>query len=143
MNSEAVPWDQTLGEVTHQDIALCALGRLSNDLSRLKVRVFGSLVKGLSVGLDLLKLLQKEVRVFSLLLKIFGLLMLTGNDGQRLLASLINDKKQSNVDNYLNNVKSQGDTNRRLSKSVKSQSTFSNRLKTPQGIKVVILGGLS
>lgn len=32
------PWDLALNQVAHQDIALCALGGLSNHLSRLKVR---------------------------------------------------------------------------------------------------------
>lgn len=46
-----------------------------------QVKAFGSLVKGLRVGMDLLMLLQKEDHVFSLLLKIFSLPTLSGTDG--------------------------------------------------------------
>ena len=47
----------------------------------LQVKAFGSLVKGLRVGMDLLILLQTEERVNLLLSKIWNLPELSGNNG--------------------------------------------------------------
>ena len=46
-----------------------------------QVKVFGSLVKGLRIGLDLLMLLQNEGHIISSLSKVFKLPMLSGSNG--------------------------------------------------------------
>ncbi len=46
-----------------------------------QVKVFGSLVKGLRIGLDLLLLLQNEGHIISSLSKVFNLQMLSGSNG--------------------------------------------------------------
>lgn len=46
-----------------------------------KVKVFGTLVKGLRAGFDLLHLVEKEKCTFALLSKLFKLPVLSGNDG--------------------------------------------------------------
>ncbi|GMY35996.1 DNA mismatch repair protein MSH7 isoform X2 [Fagus crenata] len=46
-----------------------------------RVKVFGSLVKGLRIGLDLLLLLQNEGHIISSLSKVFKLQMLSGSNG--------------------------------------------------------------
>ncbi|KAL3535766.1 hypothetical protein ACH5RR_004227 [Cinchona calisaya] len=46
-----------------------------------RVKVFGSLIKGLRIGMDLLLLLQKEGHMTSSLLKVLCLPLLIGNDG--------------------------------------------------------------
>ncbi|XP_023736009.1 DNA mismatch repair protein MSH7 [Lactuca sativa] len=66
---------------TFHSSALLLLPLIGSKILKQRVKVFGSLVKGLRVGLDLLKVLQKEDHVLSLLLKIFSLPMLSGNDG--------------------------------------------------------------
>lgn len=45
-----------------------------------QVKVFGSLVKGLRIGIDLLTILHNEEHIKSLLLKILDLPQLTGKD---------------------------------------------------------------
>ena len=47
----------------------------------LQVKAFGSLVKGLRIGMDLLLLLQKEGFMTSSLAKVLCLPLLIGNDG--------------------------------------------------------------
>ncbi|KAI3709518.1 hypothetical protein L2E82_39280 [Cichorium intybus] len=75
--------ERFLGQIkaTFHSSSLLLLPLIGNKILKQRVKLFGSLVKGLRVGLDLLKLLEKEDRVFSLLLKIFSLPMLSGNDG--------------------------------------------------------------
>lgn len=46
-----------------------------------QVKAFGTLVKGLRVGVDLLSLLQKDTDMLHPLLKVFKLPMLSGTDG--------------------------------------------------------------
>lgn len=46
-----------------------------------QVKVFGSLVKGLRIGLELLMLLQNEEHIISSLSKVFKLPMLSGSNG--------------------------------------------------------------
>lgn len=65
-----------------------------------QVKAFGSLVKGLRVGLDLLMLLQREDGVISLLLKIFTFPMLSGNDGLDKFLTQFEASVDSDFPNY-------------------------------------------
>ncbi|KAJ0540686.1 putative DNA mismatch repair protein MutS/MSH [Helianthus annuus] len=75
--------ERFLGQIkaTLKSSALLLLPLIGNKILKQRVKAFGSLVKGLRVGLDLLMLLQKEDSVFSLFSKIFSLPMLSGTDG--------------------------------------------------------------
>lgn len=48
-----------------------------------KVKVFGTLVKGLRIGFGLLQLIENEKRIYALLSKLFKLPALSGSDGLR------------------------------------------------------------
>ncbi|XP_076949725.1 DNA mismatch repair protein MSH7-like [Bidens hawaiensis] len=75
--------ERFLGQIkaTLKSSALLLLPLIGSKILKQRVKAFGSLVKGLRVGMDLLMLLQKEDNVFSLFLKVFTLPMLSGTDG--------------------------------------------------------------
>ncbi|XP_071726754.1 DNA mismatch repair protein MSH7 [Rutidosis leptorrhynchoides] len=75
--------ERFLGQIkaTSQSSALLLLPLIGRKILKQRVKAFVSLVKGLRVGLDLLMLLQREDGVISLLLKIFTLPTLSGDDG--------------------------------------------------------------
>lgn len=55
--------------------------KISDVFSMLQVKVFGSLVKGLRVGFDLLTLIQNEGHIILSLAKVCRLPTLSGSDG--------------------------------------------------------------
>ncbi|XP_062090746.1 DNA mismatch repair protein MSH7 [Humulus lupulus] len=67
-----------------------------------KVKVFGTLVKGLRVGFDLLLLLEKERHEFSLLSKNFSLPLLSGSGGLDQFLSQFEAAVDSDFPNYQN-----------------------------------------
>ncbi|XP_021903258.1 DNA mismatch repair protein MSH7 isoform X2 [Carica papaya] len=75
--------DRLLGRVkaSIQSSATLLLPMVGKKVLKQRVKAFGSLIKGLRNGLDLLMLLQKQGHVISLLHKVFRLPMLGGNDG--------------------------------------------------------------
>jgi hypothetical protein len=62
--------------------------------------VFGSLVKGLRIGLDFLMLLQNEGRIISSLSKVFRLPRLSGNDGLDQFLTQFEAAVDSDFPNY-------------------------------------------
>ncbi|WCJ42434.1 DNA mismatch repair protein MSH7 [Euphorbia peplus] len=75
--------ERMLGRVkaSSQASASLVLPLIGKKLLKQRVKVFGSLVKGLRIGIDLLMLLQKEGQIISLLLKTFKLPELNGSAG--------------------------------------------------------------
>ncbi|XP_059638111.1 DNA mismatch repair protein MSH7 [Cornus florida] len=75
--------ERLLGRVkaSIQSSASLLLPLIGKKVLKQRVKVFGSLVKGMRVGIYLLSLLQKEGHVISSLLKILNLPMLSGTDG--------------------------------------------------------------
>lgn len=62
--------------------------------------MFGSLVKGLRIGLDFLMLLQNEGRIISSLSKVFRLPRLSGNDGLDQFLTQFEAALDSDFPNY-------------------------------------------
>ncbi|XP_050271725.1 DNA mismatch repair protein MSH7 [Quercus robur] len=75
--------ERLLGRVkaSVQSSASLVLPLLGKKFLKQRVKVFGSLVKGLRIGLDLLMLLQNEGHIISSLSKVFKLPMLSGSNG--------------------------------------------------------------
>ncbi|XP_075661192.1 DNA mismatch repair protein MSH7 [Castanea sativa] len=75
--------ERLLGRVkaSVQSSASLILPLLGKKILKQRVKVFGSLVKGLRIGLDLLMLLQNEGHIISSLSKVFKLPMLSGSNG--------------------------------------------------------------
>ncbi|KAL0013929.1 hypothetical protein SO802_000998 [Lithocarpus litseifolius] len=75
--------ERLLGRVkaSVQSSASLVLPLLGKKILKQRVKVFGSLVKGLRIGLDLLMLLQNEGHIISSLSKVFKLPMLSGSNG--------------------------------------------------------------
>ncbi|KAF2299607.1 hypothetical protein GH714_039282 [Hevea brasiliensis] len=96
------PWNNALDSVMNHDTALCALGGLIDHLSRLMVKVFGSLVKGLRIGMDLLLLLEEEGKIMSLLSKNFTLPELSGSAGLGKFLAQFEAAVDSEFPNYQN-----------------------------------------
>ncbi|KAL4563948.1 hypothetical protein LXL04_027997 [Taraxacum kok-saghyz] len=94
--------ERLLGQVkaTFHSSALLLLPLIGTKILKQRVKVFGSLVKGLRVGLDLLKALQKQDKLFSLLLKIFSLPILIGNDGIDTFLAQFEAAVDSDFPNY-------------------------------------------
>lgn len=94
--------ERFLGQIkaTFQSSALLLLPLIGNKILKQRVKAFGSLVKGLRVGIDLLTILQKEDNVFSLLLKIFTLPMLSGDDGLDKFLTQFEAAVDSDFPNY-------------------------------------------
>ncbi|XP_024029834.1 DNA mismatch repair protein MSH7 [Morus notabilis] len=67
-----------------------------------RVKVFGTLVKGLRAGFDLLHLVEKEKRTFALLSKLFKLPVLSGNDGLGQFLTQFEAAIDSDFPNYQN-----------------------------------------
>ncbi|XP_004288695.1 PREDICTED: DNA mismatch repair protein MSH7 isoform X2 [Fragaria vesca subsp. vesca] len=65
-----------------------------------RVKVFGTLVKGLRFGLDLLKVLQNEGHMIELLLKLFKVPSLSGSDGLDLYLKQFEAAVDSDFPNY-------------------------------------------
>lgn len=55
--------------------------KISDVFSMIQVKMFGSLVKGLRVGFDLLTLIQNEGHIIKSLAKVCRIPMLSGSDG--------------------------------------------------------------
>lgn len=64
------------------------------------MKVFGSLVKGLQIAMDLLVLLQEEDKIFSSLSKIFSLPELSGSAGLGKFLSQFEAAVDSEFPNY-------------------------------------------
>lgn len=62
--------------------------------------MFGTLVKGLRFGLDLLKVLQNEGHMIELLLKLFKVPSLSGSDGLDLYLKQFEAAVDSDFPNY-------------------------------------------
>ncbi|CAH9131382.1 unnamed protein product [Cuscuta epithymum] len=67
-----------------------------------RVKVFGSLVKGMRSGMDLLMLLQKEEKLMSSLSKVFSPLLLIGNNGLCKFLTQFEAAINSDFPNYQN-----------------------------------------
>ncbi|KAI3670995.1 hypothetical protein L1987_87641 [Smallanthus sonchifolius] len=94
--------ERFLGQIkaTLKSSALLLLPLIGNKILKQRVKAFGYLVKGLRVGMDLLMLLQKEDDVFSLLLKVFTLPMLSGTDGLDKFLTQFEAAVDSDFPNY-------------------------------------------
>nr|XP_043629130.1 DNA mismatch repair protein MSH7 [Erigeron canadensis] len=94
--------ERFLGQIkaTFQSSALLLLPLIGNKILKQRVKAFGSLVKGLRAGMNLLMLLQKENDVFSLLLKIFTLPVISGNDGLDKFLTQFEAAVDSDFPNY-------------------------------------------
>ncbi|KAL2321247.1 hypothetical protein Fmac_030216 [Flemingia macrophylla] len=75
---------------------------LGNKILKQRVKVFGSLVKGLRTALSLLLLLQKEQLLISSLTKVFKLPILTGSNGLDQFLAQFEAAVDSDFPNYQN-----------------------------------------
>ncbi|KAK7380013.1 hypothetical protein VNO78_32344 [Psophocarpus tetragonolobus] len=75
---------------------------LGKKILKQRVKVFGSLVKGLRIALNLLVLLQKEQPLISSLTKVFKLPILTGTNGLDQFLAQFEAAVDSDFPNYLN-----------------------------------------
>ncbi|XWS26879.1 hypothetical protein CRYUN_Cryun26dG0068000 [Craigia yunnanensis] len=75
--------ERLLGRVkaSMQSSASLVLPMIGKKVLKQRVKAFGTLVKGLRIGMDLLRLLQKDADMLSPLSKVFKLPMLSGTDG--------------------------------------------------------------
>ncbi|KAL8239783.1 hypothetical protein R6Q59_016350 [Mikania micrantha] len=94
--------ERFLGQIkaTLKSSAVLLLPLIGSKILKQRVKAFGSLVKGLRVGMDLLMHLKKEDNIFSLLLKIFTLPVLSGNDGLDKFLSQFEAAVDSDFPNY-------------------------------------------
>ncbi|XP_050218036.1 DNA mismatch repair protein MSH7 isoform X2 [Mercurialis annua] len=96
--------ERMLGRVksSFQASASLALPLIGKKLLKQRVKVFGSLVKGLRTGMDLLLLLQKNDQLFSLLSNIFKLPELHGSAGLEKFLSQVVAAVDSEFPNFQN-----------------------------------------
>ncbi|XP_015571810.2 DNA mismatch repair protein MSH7 isoform X1 [Ricinus communis] len=96
--------ERMLGRVkaSFQASASLVLPLIGKKVLRQRVKVFGSLVKGLRIGIDLLLLLQKEDRIISLFSKNFKLPELNGSAGLDKFLSQFEAAVDSEFPNYQN-----------------------------------------
>ncbi|KAK9073780.1 hypothetical protein SSX86_006374 [Deinandra increscens subsp. villosa] len=87
-------------KATLKSSTLLLLPLIGSKILKQRVKAFGSLVKGLRLGMELLMLLQKEDNVFSLLLKLFTLPMLSGTDGLDKFLTQFEAAVDSDFPNY-------------------------------------------
>ncbi|KAK1418538.1 hypothetical protein QVD17_27683 [Tagetes erecta] len=80
--------------------AILLLPLIGSKILKQRVKAFGSLVKGLRAGMDLIMLLQKEDSVFSLLLKVFTLPVLSGTNGLDKFLTQFEAAVDSDFPNY-------------------------------------------
>ncbi|XVF88507.1 hypothetical protein PTKIN_Ptkin19aG0056500 [Pterospermum kingtungense] len=75
--------ERLLGRVkaSIQSSASLVLPMIGKKILKQRVKAFGTLVKGLRIGMDLLSLLQKDADMLHLLSKVFKFPMLSGTDG--------------------------------------------------------------
>nr|GMC63448.1 DNA mismatch repair protein MSH7 isoform X1 [Ipomoea batatas] len=94
--------ERLLGRVkaSNQSSAELLLPTIGRKLLKQRVKVFGSLVKGLRIGMDLLMLLQKEEQLSSSLSKVFRLPVLHGNDGLHKFLTQFEAAIDSDFPNY-------------------------------------------
>ncbi|KAE7998764.1 hypothetical protein FH972_003275 [Carpinus fangiana] len=85
-----------------QSSASLLLPLVGKKVLKQRVKVFGSLVKGLRIGLDFLMLLQNEGRIISSLSKVFRLPRLSGNDGLDQFLTQFEAAVDSDFPNYQN-----------------------------------------
>lgn len=71
-----------------------------NAFNVVQVKAFGTLVKGLRFGMDLLKLLQNEGYIIEPLSKVFTVPILSGNDGLDQYLSQFEAAVDSDFPNY-------------------------------------------
>ncbi|KAG9140348.1 hypothetical protein Leryth_018517 [Lithospermum erythrorhizon] len=79
-----------------------SLPLIGGKILKQRVKAFGSVVKGLRVGMDLLLLLQTEEKISSLLSKVYSLPMLNGNDGLDKFLNQFEAAIESDFPNYQN-----------------------------------------
>ncbi|KAK3210754.1 hypothetical protein Dsin_015460 [Dipteronia sinensis] len=91
-----------------QASASFALPLIGKKILKQQVKVFGSLVKGIRIGIDLLMLLQKEGHI-ALLSKIFKIPMLNGSDGLDKFLTQFEAAVASDFPNYQNHDVSDSD----------------------------------
>ncbi|GLT98512.1 hypothetical protein SLE2022_160140 [Rubroshorea leprosula] len=77
-----------------------------------RVKAFGTLVKGLRVGIDLLTLLQKEEHIITRLSKVFRLPMLSGSNGLDKFLAQFEAAIESDFPNYQNHELADTDAER-------------------------------
>ncbi|KAK6273407.1 hypothetical protein POUND7_010490 [Theobroma cacao] len=85
-----------------QSSASLVLPMIGKKVLKQLVKAFGTLVKGLRIGMDLLKLLQKDADVVSLLSKVFKLPMLSGTNGLDEFLGQFEAAIDSDFPNYQN-----------------------------------------
>ncbi|KAL5838399.1 hypothetical protein ACOSQ3_015568 [Xanthoceras sorbifolium] len=85
-----------------QASASLVLPLIGKKILKQQVKVFGSLVKGLRIGIDLLMLLQKEGHIALLLSKIFKLPLLNGSEGLDKFLTQFEAAVDSDLPNYQN-----------------------------------------
>ncbi|XVE54298.1 hypothetical protein DITRI_Ditri03aG0069600 [Diplodiscus trichospermus] len=85
-----------------QSSASLVLPMIGKKILKQRVKAFGTLVKGLRIGLDLLRLLQKDAEMFSPLSRVFKLPMLSGTDGLDKFLSQFEAAIDSDFPNYQN-----------------------------------------
>ncbi|XP_065851498.1 DNA mismatch repair protein MSH7 [Euphorbia lathyris] len=96
--------ERMLGRVKASSLASASLvlPLIGKKLLKQRVKVFGSLVKGLRIGIDLLLLLQKEGQIMSLLSKNFKLPELNGSVGLDKFLTQFEAAIDSEFPNYQN-----------------------------------------
>ncbi|KAJ7969630.1 DNA mismatch repair protein [Quillaja saponaria] len=96
--------ERLLGQVkaTFQISALLVLPLFGKKVLKQRVKLFGSLVKGLRTGMNLLMLLQKERQIISSLMNVFKLPNLISSDGLNQFLSQFEAAIDSDFPNYQN-----------------------------------------
>ncbi|XP_022749790.1 DNA mismatch repair protein MSH7-like isoform X2 [Durio zibethinus] len=96
--------ERLLGSVkaSIQSSACLVLPMIGKKILKRRVKAFGTLVKGLRTGMDLLKLLQKDADMLSPLSKVFKLPMLSGTDGLDEFLTQFEAAIDSDFPNYQN-----------------------------------------
>ncbi|GMN50500.1 hypothetical protein TIFTF001_019655 [Ficus carica] len=85
-----------------QSSAALSLPVFGKKVLKHRVKVFGTLVKGLRIGFGLLQLIENEKRIYALLSKLFKLPALSGSDGLRQFLAQFEAAIDGDFPNYQN-----------------------------------------